>query len=624
MTSAIATSSPTLPLTSTRLGSTLWAAILAIAAPTLLAFNEPPSATFFNQALSLIGWGVWCVALGFGLTGKLSRQANSIGIWSLGAAGLAMIGGVVWSSQWGSLPWNMAWSAIGMLLAALLVFATAWLVAAHGKGEEAFANCCHALVITALLGLVIGLIQVFLPELPGKIGQGSLIAPSSFVGRAVSNLRQPNHFNTLLLWGCVAAVWLANMGLLRKWFAIILMVCFVFAMVLTASRTAYLGLAVLVAWGLLDRSLSPALRRTLWALPVAYALWWALMALLAHTGVASFGAEARLHDGSDISSSRFKVWHDTLMLIRMHPLTGVGFGEFNFAWSLTPFPNRAIAFFDHTHNLELQLAVELGLPLATLVIGLLGIGLVSLVKNALADDGDKQPAIGKSGARAALVMVLLVGIHSQLEYPLWYAYFLLPTVFVWGLGLARGASDAAVANALPASSNELGAATPAVPPASEPVRVGMMTASLLLVFGSIAAVADYLTVVSIFAPLKNAAPLEQRIARGQKSPLFGYQADYAAATTADDPAQAFNAFNRPLHNLIDTRLMIAYADALNERGEVNKARHVVARLREFRRYGNEAFLDECNEVAPGETPPYQCTPPSGKPLDYRDFRQRNR
>ena len=62
-----------------------------------------------------------------------------------------------------------------------------------------------------------------------------------------------------------------------------------------------------------------------------------------------------------MSGSRFGIWANTLALIRMHPWTGVGLGEFNLAWSLTPFPGRPIAFFDHTHNLVLQFAVELGL-----------------------------------------------------------------------------------------------------------------------------------------------------------------------------------------------------------------------------------------------------------------------
>jgi len=596
-------------------------ALLAICVPTLLAFNQSPSATFFNQALSLLGWGIWCAVLGNELLDRRARSAaasaGSVGAWAMAGSGLVLIACAVWSAQWGSLPWNLALSAVGLLLAALLVFGTGWLAAAYGNGTRTFEAACAGLMLTAVMGTVIGLVQVFAPSLPGKLGNGNVIAATTYVGRAVGNLRQPNHLNTLLMWGCVAAVWLAAQGSLRRWLAIGGMAAFVFTMVLTASRTAYLGIAAMVLWGVLDRSLPRSLRRALWALPLMYAAGWALMALLAHFGAVSFGAEARLHDGSDISSSRFKIWSDTIALIRMVPWTGVGFGEFNFAWSLTPFPQRPIAFFDHTHNLELQLAVELGLPLAALVIGLLATGLWSLLRNALAgaDVGSaRQPAIGVSGARAALVMVVLVGIHSQLEYPLWYAYFLLPTVFVWGLGLARGAS----ASDDEAASNEIGAQAATLAPA--PLRVSLTAASIVLSLGTLASVADYLTVVSIFAPLKNAAPLEQRISLGQKSVLFGYQADYAAATTADDPSQVFGTFKRPLHNLIDTRLMIAYADALNERGEVNKARHVVARLREFRRYGNEAFLDECNNVAPDEPLPYQCTPPSGPALDWRDFR----
>lgn len=40
------------------------AACGAIALPALVAYNLPPSATFFNQALALFGWGVWLFLLG--------------------------------------------------------------------------------------------------------------------------------------------------------------------------------------------------------------------------------------------------------------------------------------------------------------------------------------------------------------------------------------------------------------------------------------------------------------------------------------------------------------------------------------------------------------------------------
>jgi len=90
--------------------------------------------------------------------------------------------------------------------------------------------------------------------------------------------------------------------------------------------------------------------------------------------VQAIGAATRIGEG-DLSSSRFAIWRDTLGLIRAHPWLGVGFGEFNFAWSLTPFPQRPIAFFDHTHNLPLQLAAELGVPLALTVLALLAVAL---------------------------------------------------------------------------------------------------------------------------------------------------------------------------------------------------------------------------------------------------------
>ena len=54
----------------------------------------------------------------------------------------------------------------------------------------------------------------------------------------------------------------------------------------------------------------------------------------------AFGGEARLAE-ADLSGSRFGIWSNTLAMIRQQPWAGVGFGEFNLAWSLTPFPGPA-------------------------------------------------------------------------------------------------------------------------------------------------------------------------------------------------------------------------------------------------------------------------------------------
>jgi len=58
--------------------ASLWmaSACVAIALPTLLAFNLPPSATFLNQAVSVIGWGALLSVLAECLrAGKLALAA---------------------------------------------------------------------------------------------------------------------------------------------------------------------------------------------------------------------------------------------------------------------------------------------------------------------------------------------------------------------------------------------------------------------------------------------------------------------------------------------------------------------------------------------------------------------
>jgi hypothetical protein len=204
----------------------------------------------------------------------------------------------------------------------------------------------------------------------------------------------------------------------------------------------------------------------------------------------------------------------------------------------------------------------------------------------------------------------------MLEYPLWYAYFLLPTAFAFGLCLERPVAS------------EGAAAADGTPAVARP----FVLAAMLLILGGTLAVYDYMRVVVIFAPPANAGPLEQRIADGKKSVLFGHHADYAAATVAEHPGQVMRAFVRAPHYLLDARLMMAWAKALAERGESDKARYVAQRLKEFRNDQADEFFAPCAPAAqvgvpsaaasgasaPGE-PPFQCLAPS-RSLRFEDFR----
>jgi hypothetical protein len=55
--------------------------------------------------------------------------------------------------------------------------------------------------------------------------------------------------------------------------------------------------------------------------------------------------------------------------------------------------------------------------------------------------------------------------------------------------------------------------------------------------------------------------------------------------------------------------MQLWAQALAEAGDVDAARHVAARLREFRNEGSQGFFAVCAPAASTQELAFQCTPP---------------
>jgi O-antigen ligase len=575
-------------------------ALMAIALPVLLVLNWLPSVTLLNQAAALTGWGALCLCLS--LQTPLRTSAGRVpGLRALWTALALMALAVLWSCVSTGLPMGLALSAWGMLGAAALVLSVGAEVQRQGHGDSAYRAFCWALLIAGILSLAVALVQYFMPAL----ADGRWIAHSNGAGRIGGNLRQPNHLSSLLLWSMVALVWLHDTTIesqaqrphtAARCTTALLLFGMLLGVVLTVSRTGTVCVLMLTLWAVLDRSLSPFMRRLLWAAPLVYlACWWGASAW-AQTSSHAFSGAVQLHK-SDPSSSRFGIWHNSWTLLMQHPWSGIGWGEFNLAWTLTPFPGRPTAFFDHTHNLPLHLLVEMGWPLGGLVLALLLWSLVRGSQACMQAAASSCPMV-----RSAFLMGLMMAVHSMLEYPLWYAYFLLPTVFALGTCL--------------------GAGTLAEPPEPTtdhtPLAPKLAWGALVLMLGSAVCVMDYFRVASIFTPPPNAPPLSERILQGQHSWFFAHHADYAAVTTAVHPSEAIDAFGRASHYLLDTRIMMAWAHALQESGDTNRARYLAQRIAEFKNAQSADFFAPCNE--PAQTPPpFQCLAPQTV-LSFEDFR----
>lgn len=143
------------------------------------------------------------------------------------------------------------------------------------------------------------------------------------------------------------------------------------------------------------------------------------LARLMASGEAELGAQSRLW-----------IWKSAWQMILEHPWRGVGFGNFDWTYFATKSNYAAGAYWgwvEHAHNIVLHLFAELGI-LAPLIL-LLGLTIWLKTQSDQPFDNDNWWLWSCIG---------IIGVHSLLEYPLWYAYFLAPFAVLLGLTAQSG------------------------------------------------------------------------------------------------------------------------------------------------------------------------------------------
>ena len=269
-------------------------------------------------------------------------------------------------------------------------------------------------LVAALLSTVFAVIQY--AGLAHHLTPWVSLAPP---GTVYANLRQRNHFASLISLGLVALIWLAghfardDSKLAWAWAPMAAWLGF--GNGLSASRTGLLEwLLVLGLFGLLwRRNQAPNLQRLLVAAVLGFLFALLVLPML---GLVDPGLVARFQRDPAGCASRLALWSNVLHLIGQQPLTGWGWGGLIYAQFITLFPGlRFCGMLDNAHNLPLQLAVEFGLPAAALVCGYV------LWKLVLARPWAEQNR-QRQWAWAGLAVI---GLHSLLEYPLNYGPFQL-------------------------------------------------------------------------------------------------------------------------------------------------------------------------------------------------------
>ena len=323
-------------------------------------------------------------------------------------------------------PQQALMGALYILWAAFLL----WLGNQLGRelGLERLATIlAWALLVGALVSSVLGLLQHF----------GLHTALDNFINRKVTdaviaNLGQPNHLANYLALGLASVLYLVATARIAPWVALLCGLVLLQVLALTGSRASWLYLGAFVGLAWLWRRRCDELAATRWIFLIAIVLlpafaiaqWLAHLSFMQGVSGAVTPAE-RLFDVANGFQIRLSLWREALQMLTEHPWIGVGFGQFAWqhfqitsaaAWgpsiSLTP-GILAGSVFNHSHNLVAQIGAEFGVVgLLLLIVG----GVVWL-----------WACVRRSATLAGwwvAAVLAVIGLHSLLEYPLWYANFL--------------------------------------------------------------------------------------------------------------------------------------------------------------------------------------------------------
>jgi O-antigen ligase len=274
------------------------------------------------------------------------------------------------------------------------------------------------LLIGAELNALIGFIQHFHLDtsLNGVILQKNLASLSG-------NLAQPNHYADYIAIGIVSLGLLFQQGKIKLHFVVMFALPLLFVLTLSASRSSWLYIFMLVAtaWWFAYKN------KQLTSLKL-YSVGILLGFLIMH-GVVQlpFMAEAgnqlstfdRFLGHSDANGAiRLVLWQQALTIWLQAPLSGVGFGQFGVHHlALLPTLNghaQLPGYWNNAHNLVIHIAVEAGVIGLIIFFGTLACWFYGL----------RRASNFSASHWWAIAALGVLAIHSLLEYPLWYAYFL--------------------------------------------------------------------------------------------------------------------------------------------------------------------------------------------------------
>lgn len=308
---------------------------------------------------------------------------------------------------------------------------------------------CWSLVISATIQSVIAYLQY-----SGKAQGWSdyILVSSDSPGdgsNIFGNIGQPNQFTDFVSIGVVALCYLFFIGQINAVVFALYAVLFALAITFTARRGVLLYYIIMVftalwVWlrNLKDEDLKNKFKKT-FLIIFSFFVFLIVLQFLFPKIVSLFGSDHgsvstglnRLSESAIGQSTyrRFYEWYKAIVLFATHPIFGVGWYQYphegiyimmteRFMW----IPQN-MKLYTHCHNSLFNIMAETGI-IGTFIIIIYGIGysIFLLLRRVRT-------------VQSLFIVLLMIPIltHSFLEYPLWYAYFMVLLVILLAMAPAK-------------------------------------------------------------------------------------------------------------------------------------------------------------------------------------------
>lgn len=326
---------------------------------------------------------------------------------------------------------SMNWLGGGFLLAAFVAAHTGYGFARANMADTALRWGAYALLLGGLFAVFCQVMQLF--HLEAKVSPFVVAYNITVDRRPFGNMAQANHLATYIAFAMAAALFLVQTRCLPVLLWGLLSVIYATGLALTVSRGPWLQMGVIVVAGFwmafAEAKQHLAFRRSsrAWLIPVVLAVLFVVVNAAVRWANVHYHLELgesaadRFRDAGQIAP-RLALWKYGWTMFKMHPLFGVGWGEFpGYQYQLVK-TLGGVEIANNSHDIFIDLLAKTGV--AGFVVAV--VGLVAWLVRVL-----RAPHTAGRVFGVALIGVLVM--HALVEYPQQYMFFLLPAMFVFGL-----------------------------------------------------------------------------------------------------------------------------------------------------------------------------------------------